>query len=105
MGEIHFDISFGGSFFALVNAREIGISLELQNVEKLTQIGIELREKINRTVEIRHPYLDITTVDLVEFYDTTENEQADLKNCVVFGDAQVDRSPCGTGTSAKMAAL
>ncbi len=105
VGEIHFDISFGGSFFALVNAREIGISLELQNVEKLTQIGIELREKINRTVEIRHPYLDITTVDLVEFYDTTENEQADLKNCVVFGDAQVDRSPCGTGTSAKMAAL
>lgn len=105
VGEIHFDISFGGSFFALVNAREIGISLELQNVEKLTQIGMELREKINRTVEIRHPYLDITTVDLVEFYDTTENEQADLKNCVVFGDAQVDRSPCGTGTSAKMVAL
>ena len=105
VGEIHFDISFGGSFFALVDAREIGISLELQNVEKLTHIGMALREKINRTVEIKHPYLDITTVDLVEFYDTTENEKADLKNCVVFGDAQVDRSPCGTGTSAKMAAL
>lgn len=105
VGEIHYDISFGGSFFALVNAREIGVALELQNVEKLTELGMKLREKINQTVEIRHPYLDITTVDLVEFYDTTENKKADLKNCVIFGDAQVDRSPCGTGTSAKMAAL
>ena len=105
VGEIHYDISFGGSFFALVNAKETGIALELQNVEKLTEIGMVLREKINSTVEIKHPYLDITTVDLVEFYDRTENKKADLKNCVIFGDAQVDRSPCGTGTSAKMAAL
>lgn len=105
IGDVHYDISFGGSFFALVNAREIGVTLELQNVKKLTEIGMKLRDEINRTVEIRHPYLDINTVDLVEFYDTTDNEKADLKNCVVFGDAQVDRSPCGTGTSAKMAAL
>lgn len=105
IGEVNFDISFGGSFFALVDAKEIGVPLELQNVEKLTNIGMSLREKINETVEIKHPYLDITTVDLVEFYDTTENKKANLKNCVIFGDAQVDRSPCGTGTSAKMAAL
>ena len=105
IGEVHFDISFGGSFFALVNAKEIGIPLEIQNVEKLTEVGMALREKINRTIEIRHPYLDITTVDLVEFYDETDNKKANLKNCVIFGNAQVDRSPCGTGTSAKMAAL
>ena len=44
---------------------------------------MKLREKINRTVEVKHPYLDITTVDLVEFYDTTENEKADLKNALI----------------------
>ena len=69
-------------------------------------MGMALRSRINETVAVKHPYLDITTVDLVEFYSThTKNPKADLKNCVIFGGAQADRSPCGTGTSAKMAAL
>lgn len=104
-GKIIYDISFGGSFFALVDADKLGIALELENVEKITELGMTLREKINQTIKIRHPYLDITTVDLVEFYSHTCSEAANMKNCVIFGDAQVDRSPCGTGTSAKMAAL
>lgn len=104
-GMVPFDISFGGSFFALVNAKDVGISLEIENIEEITALGMELMERINRTMEIRHPYLDITTVDLVEFYDETDNELADMKNCVIFGNAQADRSPCGTGTSAKLAAL
>lgn len=49
-------------------------------------------------MDIKHPYLDITTVDLVEFYAHTINRRASMKNCVIFGDGQVDRSPCGTGT-------
>ena len=52
------------------------------------------------------PTLDITEVDLVEFYGPTPNpDQATMRNVVVFGDAQADRSPCGTGTSAKLATL
>nr|WP_278184202.1 proline racemase family protein [Clostridium kluyveri] len=56
-------------------------------------------------MEITHPYLDITTVDLVEFYGMSHNPEANLKNVLIFGDAQVDRSPCGTGTSAKLVHL
>ena len=70
--EIKFTISFGGSFFALVDTTQ----------------------------------LDIDTVDLVEFYGPTPNkDKADLRNVVIFGDAMADRSPCGTGTSAKLATL
>lgn len=104
-GKITYDISFGGSFFALVDADKIGLTLALENVEKITELGMALRDKINETVKIKHPYLDITTVDLVEFYSHNCSEAANMRNCVIFGDAQVDRSPCGTGTSAKMAAL
>lgn len=104
-GRISYDISFGGSFFALVDAEAIGLSLELENIDAITALGMELLNSINASVEIRHPYLDITTVDLVEFYSHTANKKADMKNCVIFGDAQADRSPCGTGTSAKLAAL
>lgn len=104
-GEVPYDISFGGSFFALVNAEAIGLSLEIENIDEITRLGMELLDEINASVEIRHPYLDITTVDLVEFYAHTNTPGADMKNCVIFGDAQADRSPCGTGTSAKLAAL
>ena len=104
-GQIFYDISFGGSFFALVDAQKIGLELEMENIEEITALGMELRDRINATVKIHHPYLDITTVDLVEFYAPTKDGRADMKNCVIFGDAQADRSPCGTGTSAKLAAL
>ena len=104
-GDISFDISFGGSFFALVDAEKAGILLKLDNVTQITELGMELLTAINRECVISHPYLDITTVDLVEFYAPTTNQRANLRNCVIFGDAQVDRSPCGTGTSAKLAAL
>lgn len=104
-GIITYDISFGGSFFVLVDAEKIGLALEMENVEEITNLGMELLELINGSVEIRHPYLDITTADLVEFYAHTERPDADMKNCVIFGNAQADRSPCGTGTSAKLAAL
>lgn len=104
-GNIEYDISFGGSFFALVDAEKINLPLEIENISEITGLGMEMLEKINRDVEIRHPYLDITSVDLVEFYAHTDTPQADMKNCVIFGNAQADRSPCGTGTSAKIAAL
>jgi proline racemase len=104
-GKVTYDISFGGSFFALVDAEKIGLELEITNIDEITQLGMELRDRINATVSVRHPYLDITTVDLVEFYAHTSDGKADMKNCVIFGDAQADRSPCGTGTSAKLAAL
>jgi proline racemase len=104
-GSISADISFGGSFFALVDAEQIGLSLVVQNIDTITDLGMKLRKVINETVTIRHPYLDIQTVDLVEFYCHTQNSAADMRNCVIFGGAQADRSPCGTGTSAKLAAL
>lgn len=104
-GMISYDICFGGSFFALVDAKAIGLLLEMENIDEITELGMELLDAINATVEVRHPYLDITTVDLVEFYSPTETKNASMKNCVIFGESQVDRSPCGTGTSAKLAAL
>ena len=80
------------------------LSLELEEYGT-APFGIRLREKINRTIPIRHPYLNITTVDLVEIYGPADNPAADRKNVVIFGNAQADRSPCGTGTSAKLATL
>lgn len=105
-GKIKFDISFGGSFFAIVKADQIGVEIVPENAAKLNSLGMELRDIINKEIPVQHPELPhIHTVDLVEWWSETDTEGATLRNCVVFGQGQVDRSPCGTGTSAKLATL
>lgn len=105
-GKIKFDISFGGSFFAIVEAKQFGLEIVPANANKLKDLGIALRDKINQVMPPQHPTLaHIKTVDLVEFFGPAQSADANYRNVVVFGQGQVDRSPCGTGTSAKLATL
>lgn len=105
--EIPFVISFGGSFFALVDTTKIGIEeISPKTVPAITELGMKMMEVINKEIPVKHPLLDIDTVDLVEFYGPTPNpDKATMRNVVIFGESMADRSPCGTGTSAKLAAL
>ena len=105
--DVPFTISFGGSFFALVDTTKIGVKeINSKEVPRLTDIGMTLLAKIAEEVPVQHPTLDITSVDLVEFYGPTPNpDKATMRNVVIFCEAQADRSPCGTGTSAKLATL
>jgi proline racemase len=105
-GPVQLDISFGGNFFALVPAKGLGLEVKLAHLPELIRRGMAIRAAIDEQVEVVHPtHPHINSVDLVEIYEDLEGEEADCRNVVVFGEAQADRSPCGTGTSAKMAAL
>ncbi len=106
IGKIHCDISFGGSFFAILPATELGLDICPENAGKLNSMAMTIRDAVNEQVEIQHPTLEhIKTVDLVEIYGPPKSPDATYQNVVVFGDGSVDRSPCGTGTSAKIATL
>lgn len=106
VGKVTLDISFGGSFFAIVDAQQLGVEVKPKNTQKLIDLGLIIRKIINDTIKVQHPILKhINRVDLVEIFDKPANKEADLKNVVVFGQGQIDRSPCGTGTSAKLATL
>jgi len=102
--DVSVDIAYGGNFFCLVSARELSIEIKRENIQKLIFFGMKLLEIINDTAYIYHPdnrYL--SKVELVEIYDSYSSEKLIHKNCVVFGNNQVDRSPCGSGTSAMLA--
>ena len=106
LGTINLDIAFGGSFFALVDVSEIGYGVEPENVNEIIDIGMEIMENVNNQARMQHPELThINTCDLVKFCGPPSNPLAQCKSTVVFGKGQVDRSPCGTGTSAKLAAM
>jgi len=106
IGEITLDISFGGSFFAIINAKELGLKVHKDYVSEIKKIGNQLLEELNEKIDVKHPELEhINTIDLIEIYDEPNETCENYKNVVVFGQGQFDRSPCGTGTSAKMATL
>ncbi|KAJ3616609.1 hypothetical protein Zmor_011809 [Zophobas morio] len=107
VGHVKFDISFGGSFFILIDLAQLGITNEMKNVDELVDKGMKIMKYVNENVEMQHPELaHIKKADLVEFYEKPNDRHPNnYSNCVVFGVGQFDRSPCGTGTSAKVATL
>ena len=106
IGKVVMDISFGGSFFAIVKAENLGLEISPASAQKLIEVGMNVIKAVNEQIEIQHPTLPhIKTVDLCEIYGPAKSADATMQNAVVFGQGQLDRSPCGTGTSAKMATL
>lgn len=106
IGKVTLDVAFGGSFFAIVNAKQLGVKVKPSEADKLTKLGLQIRDIVNNTIKVQHPEkTHINSVDLVEIFDDPSNPEANYKNVVVFGQGQLDRSPCGTGTSAKLATL
>ncbi|MBF0468587.1 MAG: proline racemase family protein [Desulfamplus sp.] len=117
VGRINVDISYGGNFFALVNAKDLDMELEVQNIDRLASAGLEIRKRVNEVIAVIHPATgERCQVPLTEIYqdnyphngypeNRSLNKTAPCRNIVIFGNGQIDRSPCGTGTCAKMAYL
>lgn len=102
---IPYDISFGGSFFALIDTKQIGIDINSKSVYRLAELGVKILTKINKEIQIQHPYINVTTVDNCEFYGPPVSADSSMRNVVTNLEAMIDRSPCGTGTSAKLATM
>ncbi len=99
LDDLHVGVSYGGNFFLMVDINQLGLRIEPANARPIALKGMEILARANAEIKVQHPIeKHINSIDLVEFYDPAED-----RNVVVFGATQVDRSPCGTGTSAKMA--
>jgi proline racemase len=105
-GRIRADVCYTGGFFLMVSAEQIGLELTVENASKLTRLGMDIIEAGNAQLGVQHPQrADINSIDVVEFYDPRGHADKRGKNFVVLGEGHVDRSPCGTGTCAKLALL
>lgn len=109
-GDVTLDISFGGLFYAIVSAETLGLRVCMEQHKQLIDAGVKIREYVNQQIEVIHPVNTfIRGVHHVELYSSPLHPEADVKNTVVCplpnGGGFVDRSPCGTGTSAKSALL
>jgi proline racemase len=104
MGELVADIAFGGLFFVFVDARQLEIDLVPERAARLAGLGMRILEVANKRISVRHPELPhIDKIIDLRFYVEPGGPGADSRNVVILGDHMVDRSPCGTGTSAETA--
>jgi proline racemase len=105
-GRVAIDIAFGGSFFAGVQGKNLGIEVGPENVDALVRAGLAIRQAVNQQVDVQHPTLShIKSVDLVTIWGPGRAPGARYKNIHVFSDGSFDRSPGGTGTSHMMTIL
>ncbi len=106
LGRITVDIAYGGNFYAIVEPQQnYGDMAELTpgDIQRLSPL---LRAALNEAVEIAHPENPtIRGVSHILWTGKPTKPEADARNAVFYGDKAIDRSPCGTGTSARMAQL
>ena len=106
VGRIVADVAYGGNFYAILPAAMVDLPLEPRYASRFVQFGQEIRSALNAKVDVAHPENPlIHGVSHVMFTAPATNPQATLKNVVFYGPSGIDRSPCGTGTSARMAQL
>ncbi|MGA1861449.1 proline racemase family protein [Deferribacter thermophilus] len=104
LGEIHFDIAFGGAFYAYVDTNNLKIDLTPQNVQQLISYGRLIKKKVSEKYQINHPkHEDLSFLYGVIFYDGKTGNDSISRNVCIFADGEVDRSPTGTGVSGRLA--
>ncbi len=106
-GRINIDLVCVGGYFAMVSAASIGIDLIAENNPELITLGMAVIDAANRQLQVYHPERpEVKSVDVAEFYvENPADESRTGRSVVVYGESHMDRSPCGTGTTAKMTLL
>lgn len=102
------DVSFGGAFYANVDAATVGLSVEPKNLDRFIALGRAIKASLEKAHEIVHPIEpELRDVYGVIFYEQIEDNDGHLRqrNVTIFADGEVDRSPTGSGTSARLALL
>ena len=102
---IHYDLAYGGAFYAYVDADKIGLSLSAQNVQEIIEKGRAIKKAvIDSNDNIQHPFeTDLSFLYGTIFISHNPSHGADDRNVCVFADGEVDRSPTGSGVSGRMA--
>jgi 4-hydroxyproline epimerase len=104
LGELVLDVAYGGNFYAIVDAQPNFSGIENYTADQLVSWSRELRKDINRKYSFEHPENStINGCSHILWAGKTIDPTSTARNAVFYGDKAIDRSPCGTGTSARLA--
>lgn len=104
LGAIKLDIAFGGVFYALVDVDQVDLEIKPENAHRFAELGANIKKVVNREIEVHHPEIEsLRDVAYVMFRNRVSDKV--YQTCTTLPPGRVDRSPCGTGSSANLATL
>ncbi|MEB2779510.1 4-hydroxyproline epimerase [Algoriphagus sp. C2-6-M1] len=104
LGKLVVDVSYGGNFYCIIDPQENFPGLEHFKAEQLIAMARSLRQKMNEKYDFVHPeHPAIKDISHILWTGKTLDPTSTARNAVFYGDKAIDRSPCGTGTSARLA--
>ncbi len=105
-GMVQLDVSYGGNFYAIMDAAQFDLDLAPDTVDRAVGIAAAAHRAVNSELEVQHPALpSIRGVTHVQLFNEPVEDGGPTKVMVIMPHGLVDRSPCGTGTTAKVATL
>jgi 4-hydroxyproline epimerase len=106
VGELAFDIAYGGNYYAILEPQKNFAGLESISAGDVLRLSPLVRRLLNEKIQPVHPEDEtIRGISHVMWTGKAQTARAQARNAVFYGDKAIDRSPCGTGTSARMAQL
>ena len=104
IGAVKYDLAYGGGYYAYVQAKDFGLKCTPEYTNQLIDIGMKIKRAVMASRDITHPFEnDLNFLYGTIFIDKSESGKADSRNCCIFAEGEVDRSPTGTGVSGRMA--
>jgi proline racemase len=105
-GRLAVDVAYGGAFYASLTADAAGLAVEPRDLPALIQLGREIKHALEAKLDVVHPEEpELRDVYGVIFFAEESADPRVQRNVTIFADGEVDRSPCGSGTSARLALL
>ena len=105
-GSVTVDVANGGNFYVIADAAQFDVPLEALNTGPAVAVAHDLRDAVNAAFQVEHPVIpDIRGVTHVQLFTKPERASEPTRIMVIIPTGNVDRSPCGTGTTAKVATL
>lgn len=103
-GPISVDVAFGGVYYAIVNVQQLNMTISPEYARVLAEAGVALVDVFNEQIPVQHPLVpSINRIAYVMFRDIEAD--GTVRTCTTLKPGRVDRSPCGTGSSANLATL
>jgi 4-hydroxyproline epimerase len=104
LGQLRLDVAYGGNFYGIIDPQENFKGIEHYRADQLIAWSREIRKNVNAQHQFQHPQnATISGMSHVQWTGKTLDPGSTARNAVFYGEKAIDRSPCGTGTSARMA--
>ena len=106
LGILRYDLAYGGAFYVFVDVAQLGLKCDSKYLNQLIDAGMKIKESISRSVKMKHPNdPEMNFIYGTIFTGEALNRENHSRNVCIFANGQVDRSPTGTGVSARAAIM